>query len=67
MGLTSESIPTATEALVELRAIKARLSEDTLQFYLPGMIWRKQGDGELFYLGSSVSIISTGYYIVPRP
>ena len=48
MGLTHEPIPTAAEALIELRAIKAQLGEDALQFYLPGMIWRKQGDGEIF-------------------
>ena len=39
MGLNGHSVPTAAEALTELRLIKTRLNEDALQFYLPGSMW----------------------------
>lgn len=42
MGLNGQSVPTAAEALSELRTIKAPLNQDALQFYLPGRTWRRR-------------------------
>lgn len=35
------SVPTAAEALSELRLIKTRLNEHDLQFYLPARMWSR--------------------------
>lgn len=48
MGLNGHVVPTASQALSELRTIKSRLSDDTLQFYLPGMMWTNYSDEGTF-------------------
>lgn len=54
MGLNGHSVPTAAEALSELRLIKIRLNQ-ALQFYLPGRMWiREANHGVHFPLCLSV-------------
>lgn len=49
MGTNGQSVPTASEALSELRIIKTRLNEDALQFYFPGSLWgRGTSKGAIF-------------------
>ena len=64
MGLNGHSVPTAAEALSELRLIKTRLNPDALQFYLPGSIWIREANHGVHFSIVSVGILLMALYRV---